>query len=90
MWTTQCPSVYGSLIILAMMNTLFIQLLSKAAFHVLLLYTYIPAMYNVTWLLDQVNHKPEEEDYTDDHEHYNRSKNRYSDCLPCELHLILS
>jgi protein tyrosine phosphatase len=36
-------------------------------------------------LLDQVSHKPDEEDYTDANEHYNRNKNRYPDRLPCNM-----
>ena len=36
-------------------------------------------------LLDQVSRQSEDEDYTDACEHFNRSKNRYADRLPCEL-----
>lgn len=36
-------------------------------------------------LLDQVSRQPEEEDCSDANEHFNRSKNRYPDKLPCEF-----
>ena len=36
-------------------------------------------------LLDQVSRQPEEGDFSDAQEHYNREKNRYPDKLPCML-----
>ena len=36
-------------------------------------------------LLDQVSRQPEEGDFSDAQEYYNREKNRYPDKLPCML-----
>ena len=39
-------------------------------------------------LLDQVSRQPEEGDFSDAQEYYNRDKNRYPDKLPCKLLFI--
>ena len=39
-------------------------------------------------LLDQVSRQPEEGDFSDGQEYYNRGKNRYPDKLPCKLLFI--
>ena len=39
-------------------------------------------------LLDQVSRQPEEGDFSDAQEYYNRGKNRYQDKLPCKLLFI--
>ena len=43
-----------------------------------------PSLFPPPQLLEQVSRKPEEEDFTDSQEHFNRKKNRYPDRLPCE------